>query len=245
MRLADILATNIATKLKLKCGLLGDEAVRDVSIVVLGKFKDIFEGFFDSAERYLGGYQKIFVRDGYDIPDPQRPDWKVVQGPETFSMAGNANLGWRAADPTHDLLYVSDDVRFESKQPVELLQQGAYSDGTVGILSPSIKGKACNPLQTDLNLRQFKLTPKPLAFICVYIKRDLINKIGFLDEEFNEYGYDDVDYCRRTQQAGYELAVTPFVTIIHWGDAHATFSRNPVWSLEKNRETFRKKWGSI
>jgi hypothetical protein len=222
--------------------MLDNHPQREVTVVVLGKYADIFAGFKESAERFLGNYPRILVRDGNEIPDPG-VGWKLVQGPEKFSMAGNANLGWRAVHPEHDILYTSDDVRFTHVCPVERLRLAAYTNPKIGILSPLIHGAACNKLQTYTPLTHTTETQEPLAFICVYIKRELIEKIGMLDEEFDEYGYDDVDYCRRAIKDGFTMAVTPAVKIIHWDDAHATFKRNPVWSLEKNRETFKRKWG--
>ena len=215
--------------------------MRDVSVVVLGKYNAVFAGFLETANQYLEPCPKVFVRDGQDIPDPG-DGWNLVQGPAVFSMAGNANLGWRAANPEHDLLYIGDDVRFRSSGPIAQLQADAYSMPGIGILSPLIIGAASNPLQTNPHLASITFTKKTLAFICVYIKRDLINSIGYLDEEFKQYGYDDDDYCRRARLAGFLLAVTPHVRVVHWEDAHATFRRNPTWPTEKNREYYFKKW---
>ena len=36
-----------------------------------------------------------------------------------------------------------------------------------------------------------------------------------MDERFTGYGSDDFDFCRRSQQAGFTLAVTPKATVIH------------------------------
>jgi hypothetical protein len=219
--------------------------VRDVTVVVLGKYPDIFEQFRVNAEQYLADYQKVFVRDGHEIPDPPGSTWRVVQGPEMFSMAGNANLGLRAVDPLHDILYLGDDVLQEAPQSIQFLQEDAYSDPKIGILSPMILGGACNALQTTPGLLDLTCTETPLAFICVYIKREVIKLVGYMDEEFNEYGYDDVDYCVRTCRVGYKLAVTPRVRVTHSGGHSQTFARNPSWPVKKNAETFRKKWPDL
>ena len=44
--------------------------------------------------------------------------------------------------------------------------------------------------------------------VCVLIRREVIEKVGMLDERYAGYGYDDVDYCRRVFNAGYQFAVT-------------------------------------
>src|ERR1700751_6003177 len=115
-----------------------------VTIVVLGKYKDVFAKFHTMANLYLQKYPKVLVRDGHEIPDPG-PGWSVIQGPEKFSMAGNANIGWRAV-PTGDILYIGDDVLF-TKQCVERLEIEANSDPDIGLLSPRIIGPCANHLQ--------------------------------------------------------------------------------------------------
>ena len=48
----------------------------------------------------------------------------------------------------------------------------------------------------------------------IMFKRDLLKKIGFIDERFIIY-FDDVDFCRRCWQAGYKIVYYPFKSIIH------------------------------
>lgn len=207
-----------------------------LSIVVLSKFKDIFEPFRQLCDQHIPDYQKVLVRDGNSISDPGK-GWIVVQGPERFSMAGNANLGWRSVEPTHDILYIGDDVRFTRIVPLRLERQ-ANGDERIGILSPKIVGPCCNPLQNDPPLG-VTYSKRSLAFICIYVKRTLIDKVGYLDEQFCNYGFDDNDYCLRTQLAGFELGVTGDTFVHHVG--HATFKRGP-W-ISDGEQKFRNKWG--
>lgn len=44
-----------------------------------------------------------------------------------------------------------------------------------------------------------------LLFFCVCISRECFNKVGYLDEEFNPGYSEDVDYCIRARQNGFEL----------------------------------------
>lgn len=48
------------------------------------------------------------------------------------------------------------------------------------------------------------------------IKKDVIDKIGFLDEKIFMYG-EDVEYCLRTHKAGFKVGFTPEAEIIHLG----------------------------
>jgi GT2 family glycosyltransferase len=212
-----------------------------ITLVVLGKYKDIFSSFRESAEKYLGNIPKILVRDGHDIPDP--PGWIVIQGPQKFGMARNANLGLRAAP--HDVLYCGDDIQFTQPDTLKILCELAYRDPDIGILSPRIRGGANNLLQRQPPDRDISYAARNVCFPCVYLKRAVFHAIGYLDERFVEYGYDDDLFCRKAVKAGFKLAVTPRVTVIH--ESMSTFTRNhggdvwPVWEqMERNRQLYEQ-----
>ena len=202
---------------------------RDVVIVALGKYVDIWEDFNKNILKFAEGHDRVFVRDGQLIQKPG--PWMVVQGPRNFDMAGNANLGWKAADPTKDILYIGDDVRLLEPYTIERLRDLAYSDLSIGLLSPMIVGGADNPLQTNPPQDQdLVYSDRYLALVCTYIRRDVIERVGYLDEETFKglYGNDDADYSRRVKNAGYKLAVAPKIKVKHGLDHKATetFLRN-------------------
>ncbi len=219
--------------------------MRPVTVAVLGKFPDIFNGFVESADRHLPTIPKVFVRDGSEIAMPTGDKWTSLQGPPVFSNPGNANQAWKAAAPDSDILYCGDDVRFLQGNTWELLQEIAYSDPKIGILSPHIIGAAGNALQTNPKPEGITYSSQRLAFICVYIKREVINSIGYMDPIFGgSYGYDDSDYAYRTQLAGYKLAVTSKVKIEH-RHAASTFTRTgPGSDCRPGEQKFLNKWGA-
>lgn len=207
-----------------------DRSIPRVTIVALGKYADIWDGFNKNILEFgAEAEDRVFVRDGHLIQNCG--PWFMVQGPKVFNMAGNANLGWRSSDPLNDLLYVGDDVRFIDPHTVSKLRQLAYSDRTIGLLSPKILGGADNPLQTNPpEDRDIVYSDRYLALVCTYIKREVIDKVGYLDEETFRgcYGNDDADYSRRVKNSGFKLAVTPRVQVRHGLDHRGTetFLRN-------------------
>ena len=50
---------------------------------------------------------------------------------------------------------------------------------------------------------------------CLLIRRELIDKIGFLDERFFMY-FEDADYCRRCWESGMEVWYLASVELIHY-----------------------------
>lgn len=86
-------------------------------------------------------------------------------------------------------------------------------------------------------------TPLLIGF-CLAIRRDLIEKIGGLDERFFPAHFDDHDYCLRAWAAGWKCAVARDVFVYHHG--HAVMKANGVRyedPLELNWTRFKQKWG--
>lgn len=228
---------------------------REPAIVVLSKYADIWQDFDLNVKQFATGFDQVLVRDGYLIQNTA--GWKMVQGPKKFDMAGNANLGWKATDPGRDILYIGDDVRFLETNTVERLRDLAYSDSQIGLLSPMIIGGADNPLQTNPPQdRNLAYSDRYLALVCTYIKRDVIDKVGYLDEETfrGVYGNDDADYSRRVRNAGYRLAVAPQIKVKHGLDHRGTetFLRNLGGyeedlnaSISEADRRYQAKWGDL
>lgn len=219
-----------------------------VTIVVLGKYPEIFNGFRDNVNTLFPNIPKVLVRDGALIVPPTWSLWKLVQGPPVFSMPGNGNLGWQNVPANHDMLYVGDDVRFLQGNTIELLQTAAYADPSIGLLSPRVIGGVGNPLQRTESPERILYSERGLCFVCVLFKRKVIDKVGYMDPMFGgAYGYDDDDYCHRVRLAGFKLAVNPHVQVEH-RHAGGTFMKargTAGVSLSVNAGKFMKKWGFL
>ena len=48
------------------------------------------------------------------------------------------------------------------------------------------------------------------------IRREVIDQIGYLDENFFAY-QEDTDYCRRARLAGWKVFYSPSAQIVHYG----------------------------
>ncbi|MGA2465064.1 MAG: glycosyltransferase [Thermodesulfobacteriota bacterium] len=84
-----------------------------------------------------------------------------------------------------------------------------------------------------------------LGFFCLMIKREVIEKVGLLDENYGVGMFEDDDFCRRAREAGYELGYTKRVFIHHKGSASfgnlSSREYETIW--EKNKAYFENKWG--
>jgi hypothetical protein len=214
------------------------------SIIVPSRYPDIFNECRRRIDFFAAPQEKILVRDGLDITDPR--GWTTIQAPMPFVYSRNINLGINQT--SGDVLLTNDDVRFVNKETVERLDYVMGCNPEIGILSPRIDGGIGNVDQARVRTSVL-YTQMRLAFVCVLIRRAVIDQIGLLDERFNAYGWDDVDYCRRAVNAGWKMAVTVDATVRH-GHGKQTYSssylREPrIYSarcmIAQNQ--YQQKWG--
>ena len=55
-----------------------------------------------------------------------------------------------------------------------------------------------------------------VAGSCMLIRKEVVEQIGYMDEQFFAY-QEDADYCLRAHQAGWEVYYMPEAQIIHYG----------------------------
>lgn len=55
------------------------------------------------------------------------------------------------------------------------------------------------------------------AAACLMIKREVIEEVGLLDEQFFPAWFEDVDYCKRIKDAGWKIYFNPDAEFVHWG----------------------------
>ena len=118
-----------------------------------------------------------------------------------------------------------------------------------GLVGP-YTNRAKGPQRRKLLLGRFRPPWRPtrdvifLTFFCVLIGREVLDRVGLLDERFGLGGYEDDDYCLRAREAGFRLLIDGGSWV--WHDAHGTFDANRVdlnALTKRNLELFHAKWG--
>jgi GT2 family glycosyltransferase len=84
-----------------------------------------------------------------------------------------------------------------------------------------------------------------LAMYCVAMRRDLLDRIGPLDERFGIGMFEDDDFARRVRQIGGRVVCAEDVFVHHWGRASFGELEQATYSqlFEENRRKFEEKWG--
>lgn len=177
------------------------EDKRNVSIITLTRYPELFNRLADSIDKHeTHSSRKIVVTScGAKI---ERDGWEVIEGVEPFVFSRNLNLGIYAAG-SDDVLCVNDDVQFTSPL-IESLSDVSY-ENKASIVSPQVLGdgignsiaKASHALSG-----RWQESIEYVPFVCVYIRRSILDVVGGLDESFVGYGGDDVDFCFRARPYG-------------------------------------------
>lgn len=187
-----------------------------------------------------------------------------------FLYSKYCNIGLQSAKDS-DVILCNDDMECLDKDFFYRLQEIIYKYPKCGILSPLIEGGIGNDYQrypavssiwntAPVKIKKFNLSTSCLeqnelfikiniCFICIYIKREVINQIGFFDESFIGYGFDDDDYAVRAKEAGWEIGTTRQLHVKH-GDGtlgmldygknySCTLAKAPL--KESNKEIFLRK----
>jgi GT2 family glycosyltransferase len=168
------------------------------------------------SERNLGftGGNNLILREAMTASNP--PDYFMLLNPDTIVHTG----------------------------ALAALRQAAQADPSLGIVGPGIVGpagttenscfRAPSPLGELLRSagtgavnrifgrdRGFYLEPPVGAtsydwtsFACAIIRREVLQRVGLLDEGFFMY-FDDPDYCTRVRRAGWKIGHCPAATVTH------------------------------
>jgi len=157
---------------------------------------------------------------------------RLIENRENRFFAGGNNQGIALARGRYVLLLNPDTV--VGPQWLERLVACAERDPEAGVTGPFTNGAVGHQLVRQPRYRSLEGFPAfaaacamandgrarevhRLIGFCLLIKREVIERVGLLDERFGPGGYEDYDYCVRARQAGYKILLAEDVFIHHFG----------------------------
>lgn len=86
-----------------------------------------------------------------------------------------------------------------------------------------------------------------LAMFCLAVRRETVEKVGLLDEQFTIGMFEDDDYALRIKQAGLKIICAEDIFIHHFGGASFSLLGDKEYMkiFEDNRRRFENKWDTI
>ena len=238
-------------------------------VVLVWNALDYVKRCADSLLEHTGeDCELIFVDNGSDAParawlrelEATHARVRVIRNEENLGFAAGNNIGIAAARGRYICLLNSDTVVTDGW--LDSLIAAVESDAGVGLAGPvtnSITGGQkleAVPYDEDTleGLADFAAARARkhaagreqalwLVGFCVLIKREVIEKIGGLDEGFGRGNYEDTDFCLRAFLAGYSSLVAKDSFVHHFGSR--SFAEGQVdydRELDEKFQIFRAKW---
>lgn len=186
---------------------------------------------------------------------------RVILNGDNLGFARACNLGLAAAHGRHLVLLNSDTV--VTPDWLERLLEVAERHPRAGLLGPvtnnisgyqklesvgydqeSLAGlDAFAAAEASAHRKGIERTLR-LTGMCLLIKRELMARIGGLDEIFGLGNYEDNDYCLRAHLAGYECLIARGVFIHHFGSrSFAAAGIDYAAQIRRQWSVFKAKWG--
>jgi GT2 family glycosyltransferase len=182
-----------------------------------------------------------------DFGPEAEPLVKIVAPNDPWCFAAAANAGINAALKIgdDDVLLCNDDALLETPKGFTAM---SYQWPDFGILSARVRGTA-HPVHQISKVcgvsNDITRVGGMVPFVCVLIRRALIDRIGMLDTRFVPGGFEDDDYCRRAHDAGSLVGCYNGTVVDHERLPH-TFrpdGKPQLYDLNTNRARFNEKWG--
>jgi GT2 family glycosyltransferase len=185
---------------------------------------------------------------------------EVVPGEHNAGFSTNVNRGLRAADPRHDVVLLNSDViplrdwlaclQYATTQSADIGIVGAkllYPDNRIQYAGTVRNGAAPEWFDHRYRFKPADWGPAGVAGptlagtgACMYITRGALDRVGRFDEEYG-MGYEDVDYCLRAWQAGYDVVYAPSARLHH--RESATRGTTVGERERKSQRVFWERWG--
>jgi GT2 family glycosyltransferase len=186
----------------------------------------------------------------------------LLTASDNRGFAVNVNRGLRAADPRHDVVLLNSDV-LPLRDWLACLQYATTTDQDIGIVGAKLLypdnriqygGTMRNLQAPEWFDHRYRFKPSDwgpadvggptlaATGACMYITREVLDAEGLFDEDYG-MGYEDVDYCLRAWQSGFQVVYAPSAQLHH----HESITRGTEVGERERRSqrVFWKRWAGF
>jgi len=206
----------------------------------------------ESLKKKIGDHNFILINNMPDdisklvkiIPNTQLIDNRENLG---FARAVNQGITLAFADKTvTHIMLLNNDLEITYGTFTQLLQTYTKHK-SAGIVTPVLNhsgnqydwGGKYSRLTALVKHTNWENKPKTILSVdhvagaAMLISRTLVNKIGLFDERFFLY-YEDLDFCLRTQEAGFTIHINPQVVAKHALSAGTTSLKRTIYQWKSH-----------
>jgi|WetSurMetagenome_2_1015567.scaffolds.fasta_scaffold00190_21 O-antigen biosynthesis protein len=191
----------------------------------------------------------------------ENPNYKLIENTKNLGFAKGCNQGIEASTGEYALLLNNDVVVTDNwlSGMLECLNS-APDTGIVGPMTNNISGTQKVPDADYRTMdrmhdyaksfreryRHRRILLRRIVGFCMLFRRQLVDKIGLMDETFGTGNFEDDDYCLRATLAGCRNLIAADVFIHHYGSR--SFIGNKIdygSSISGNIKIYDEKWMGI
>jgi GT2 family glycosyltransferase len=195
------------------------------------------------------------------------PTVLISQNSENLGVAGGRNLGFReAARRGNDYILSLDNDAHIDRYLIEKLVEVGESDPRIGVLGPktftddssgriqctggriTYTQNVCSERGSGETDRGQYDTIEDMDYFpgCGFMaRREVFEKLNFLDETFYGYGHEDTDFCLRAVRLGYRVVYVPQAIMWHRGSTTiGGYSPRKKYLEAVNSAYFVRKYGT-
>ncbi|MGK0469309.1 glycosyltransferase [Clostridium sp.] len=186
-------------------------------------------------------------------------DIVTVLNDENVGFPKGCNIGIGVSQKENDILFLNNDTVVTPRW-LDNLKACVYSDDKIGGVA-SITNSCSNYQSISVpyddikdmipfaeannisNPEKWEEKVRLVAF-CMLVKREVLNKIGIMDERFTPGNFEDDDLCMRIIESGYKMMLCNDSFIHHFGSS--SFNKDYIKFnniLTMNRKKLVDKWG--
>lgn len=173
----------------------------------------------------------------------------VMRNEENAGFSRAVNQGIRSSDARYVCIMNNDTIA--SRGWLEEMIKAMESHPEVGILNPSsnTSGQFCGRKTVDDYAASLKSLSGQIQELsrargfCMLIVRDVIDKVGLLDEAYGRGYFEETDYSYRARNAGFVIARAKGAYVYHKEALSFKKMSGKEDLFVRNEKMFREKWG--
>lgn len=200
-----------------------------------------------------------WLRDWAASPSPAGHRRKLILNDRNLGFAAGNNVGLSAA--TGELLVMLNNDTYVTPGWVRTLCAHLRREPSLGLVGP-VTNNIGNEAKIGIAYEDMpgmiaaagaytrahcgeRLPIRTAAFFCVAMRREVFAAVGGLDEAFGLGFFEDDDYCRRVERAGWSIACAEDVFVHHHLSASfdALKAETKRALFESNKALYEAKWG--
>jgi GT2 family glycosyltransferase len=179
----------------------------------------------------------------------KRLDMLLVRNDKNLGFVKAVNQGIAASDSAYLCIMNNDTIAAKGwlKEMVAVME----ADPLLGLVNPSSNTSGQFPGEKTIDeyaedLSQLKGQVQELYTcrgFCMLVKREVVERVGLLDEIYHIGYFDDTDYCKRAQRLGYRTARAKASYVYHKENVSFKTLRNNSELFDSNKRIFYERWG--